>query len=216
MSVLKNKRSVSSLEFYHNAIMLRREITMLLLRDFGIKDKVRSVKSLYGVPGMEPEDEQKFREIVEKYEMKATIIEEYPAWLIDKMRNNIMNILHNMIMNITQANTIYPVCESEFYDRRNFQNHAIGNCEQLLQEMQYIISIIPVDAQKYIRYVEMIEKEIALLKGWRKSDNKILKKIRENEAAKAQKEGASQLSGASFVSRDFSTVECCGVGGGVC
>lgn len=125
MSVLKNKRSVSSLEFYHNAIMLRREITMLLLRDFGIKDKVRSVKSLYGVPGMEPEDEQKFREIVEKYEMKATIIEEYPAWLIDKMRNNIMNILHNMIMNITQANTIYPVCESEFYDRRNFQNHAI-------------------------------------------------------------------------------------------
>ena len=48
---------------------------MLLLRDFGIKDKVRSVKSLYGVPGMEPEDEQKFREIVEKYEMKATIID---------------------------------------------------------------------------------------------------------------------------------------------
>ena len=47
MSVLKNKRSVSSLEFYHNAIMLRREITMLLLRDFGIKDKVRSVKSPY-------------------------------------------------------------------------------------------------------------------------------------------------------------------------
>ena len=134
MSVLKNKRSVSSLEFYHNAIMLRREITMLLLRDFGIKDKVRSVKSLYGVPGMEPEDEQKFREIVEKYEMKATIIEEYPAWLIDKMRNNIMNILHNMIMNITQANTIYPVCESEFYDRRNFQNHAIGNCEYNLTE----------------------------------------------------------------------------------
>ena len=40
------------MEFYHNAIMLRREITMLLLRDFGIKDKVRSVKSLYGVPGM--------------------------------------------------------------------------------------------------------------------------------------------------------------------
>lgn len=83
---------------------------------------------------MEPEDEQKFREIVEKYEMKTTIIEEYPAWLIDKMRNK-MNILHNMIMNITQANTIYLVCESEFYDQRNFQNHAIGNCEQLLQEI---------------------------------------------------------------------------------
>lgn len=27
------------MEFYHNAIVLRREITMLLLRDFGIKGK---------------------------------------------------------------------------------------------------------------------------------------------------------------------------------
>ena len=52
--------------------------------------------------------------------------------------------------------------------------------------MQYIISIIPVDAQKYMRYVDMIEKEIALLKGWRKSDNKILKKIKETEAKKAE------------------------------
>ncbi len=190
MSVLKNKRSVSSMEFYHNAIMLRKEITLLLLRDFGIKDKVRSIKALYGVQGMEPEDEKKFREIIAKYEMTAKVIEEYPAWLIDKMRSSMMNIMHNMVMNITQANTIYPVCESEFYDRRNFQNHAIGNCEQLLQEMQYIISIIPVDAQKYMRYVDMIEKEIALLKGWRKSDNRILKKIKETEAKKA--EGTSQ------------------------
>ena len=209
------------MEFYHNAIMLRKEITLLLLRDFGIKDKVRSIKALYGVQGMEPEDEKKFREIIAKYEMTAKIIEEYPAWLIDKMRSSMMNIMHNMVMNITQANTIYPVCESEFYDRRNFQNHAIGNCEQLLQEMQYIISIIPVDAQKYMRYVDMIEKEIALLKGWRKSDNKILKKIKESEAKKA--EGTSQntqkkvqLSGASFVSSETPPVECCGVCGGVC
>lgn len=119
MSVLKNKRSVSSLEFYHNAIMLRREITMLLLRDFGIKDKVRSVKSLYGVPGMEPEDEQKFREIVEKYEMKATIIEEYPAWLIDKMRNNIMNILH-----------IYIIHEDKEY-LKGLLNDIQGICDEL-------------------------------------------------------------------------------------
>mgnify|MGYP000712471878 CR=1 FL=1 len=126
MSVLKNKRSVSSLEFYHNAIMLRREIHNVAPPGLWHQGQSEECQVIVWVPGMEPEDEQKFREIVEKYEMKATIIEEYPAWLIDKMRNNIMNILHNMIMNITQANTIYPVCESEFYDRRNFQNHAIG------------------------------------------------------------------------------------------
>lgn len=181
MSVLKNKRTLSSMEFYHNAIELRKEMTMLLLRDFGIKDKVRSISSLYGVQGMKPEDDAKFREIVEKYEMTVKVIEEYPAWLIDKMRDSMMDILRDLILNITQANTIYPISEREFHDRRDFQNHAIGNCEQLLQEMQYILSIIPVDAQKYMRYVERIEKEIALLKGWRKGDNKILKHIREQE-----------------------------------
>ena len=181
MSVLKNKRALSELEFFHNATELRREITLLLLRDFGVKDKVRTVKSLYGISNMEPEDTKKIQEMVEKYGMCGSIVEEYPMWLIDKMRNNVLNICHSMIMNITQANTIYPMSEEEFHDRRNFQNHAIGNCEQLLQEMQYIISIIPVDAQKHMRYVDMIEKEIALLKGWRKSDNKILKRIRESK-----------------------------------
>ena len=181
MAVLKNKRALSSLEFYNNAIKLRQEVTFLLLRDFGVKDKVRSVKGLSGTGHMEQEDERKLLELMQKYESIGTIIEEYPAWWIDKERVNIMNICHSLIMNITQANTIYPMHESEFYDRRNFQNHAIGNCEQLLQEMQYIISIIPVDAQKYMRYVDMIEKEMALLKGWRKSDNKILKRIKESK-----------------------------------
>ena len=181
MAVLKNKRALSGLEFYNYAIRLRQEITLLLLRDFGIKDKVRSVKGLSGTAGMEPEDEAKLHELIGKYQNIGTIIEEFPAWWIDKERTNLMEICHRMVMNITQANTIYPMHESKFYDRRNFQNHAIGNCEQLLQEMQYIISIVPVDAQKYMRYVDMIEKEIALLKGWRKSDNKILKRIQESK-----------------------------------
>ena len=84
------------------------------------------------------------------------------------------------------------IYEAALLCKRCHQDKFLSVNGQIHQEMQYIISIIPVDAQKYIRYVEMIEKEIALLKGWRKSDNKILKKIRENEAAKAQKEGASQ------------------------
>ncbi len=47
------------MEFFHNATELRREITLLLLRDFGVKDKVRTVKSLYGISNMEPEDTKK-------------------------------------------------------------------------------------------------------------------------------------------------------------
>lgn len=178
MSVLKNKRGLSDLEFYRNGIVLRKNLTELLLRDFGIRNKIR--KSVVMTKHMTEKDAAIFQNLVDKYEC-TNIIDEYPDWLIDKMRNNILNLCYAMIMNITAANSIYPTNESEYYDRRNYQNHAIGNCEQLLQELQYIISIIPVDANKFMPYTKMIVKEIQLLKGWRKSDNRILKSIREKQ-----------------------------------
>lgn len=178
MSVLKNKRSVSSLEFYHNAVSMRKEITSLLLRDFGVKNKVRD--TVFLTKNMSEEDAKLFKGLCEKYDFDGAI-EEYPEWLIADLRKGVMNLLRNLIQNITAANSIYPVHESEYYERRKLQNAAIANCEQLLQEFQYIIDILPVNANKYLRYVDMIEKQIALLKGWRKSDNRILKRVRENQ-----------------------------------
>lgn len=177
MSVPKNKRSLSELEFFHNALMLRKEMTELLLRDFGIKDKVRTPAKEPFILKMEKDDQHVMLELFEKYHV-TELSEQYPMWLIETFRNNILDILHDLIMNITAANTIYPVYESELLERRNLQNRAIGNCEQLLQEMQYVISVVPVNANKYMRYVEMIDKEIALLKGWRKSDNKRTKYLK--------------------------------------
>ena len=52
MSVPKNKRSVSDLEVFHNALQLRREITALLLRSFGIKPRKRNIEMIskaYGI-----------------------------------------------------------------------------------------------------------------------------------------------------------------------
>lgn len=184
MSVLKNKRGLSDLEFYRNGIVLRKNLTELLLRDFGIRSKIR--KSTAITKHMTEEDAITFQNLVDKDEC-TNIIDEYPDWLIDKMRNNILNLCYLMIMNITAANSIYPTNESEYYDRRNYQNHAIGNCEQLLQEMQYIISIILVDANKFMPYTKMIAKEIQLLKGWRKSDNRINKDSVTRERRKLKK-----------------------------
>lgn len=44
MSVIKNKRSLSDLEFFHNAIKLRTTMTDLLLRDFGVKAKNKNAQ----------------------------------------------------------------------------------------------------------------------------------------------------------------------------
>ena len=180
MSVPKSQRGISRLEFYHTAVKLRHDMTLLLLRDFGVKDKVRNVNLLAKMHNLTEEDAAALKSTMDRYGV-STVTEEFPAWLIADFRESIMGILRDLIMNITAANAVYPYLESEFYDRRNFQNRAIGNCEQLLQEMQYVMSVLPVDANKLMPYVEAIEKEAALLKGWRKSDNRLLRQIREKQ-----------------------------------
>ncbi len=178
MSVVKSKRSMSSLEFFHNAILLRKDITKLLMRDFGVKTFHRNIHFVADVHDFEKEDAEVVQQIFDKYDLDRCFVDEFPMWLLDKERIYFMDILRSLFKNIVKANSIYPVNMNEYYERRNYQNSAIGDCEDLLQEMQYILTIMPVNAEKYMKYVEMIEKEIALLKGWRKSDNKIVARLK--------------------------------------
>ena len=62
-------------------------------------------------------------------------------------------------------------------ERRICQDKAIGLCYRLTHELQYAIETLPVDVNKYLRFAEMIQTEINLLKGWRKSDNKFKRAI---------------------------------------
>lgn len=170
------------MEFYANAVKLRYAITTLLLRDFGIKDKVRNIDYFAKCEHMTEGDTKTLISLMDKYNIHR-ITDEYPLWLVDRFRSSLMEICRSLVMNITAANTIYPMSEPEYYDRRHLQTAAICDCQKLLQEMQYIISIVPVNAEKYMPYVEMIDFEIALLTGWRKSDNRLLKGIRAKAAA---------------------------------
>ena len=69
MSVLKNLRSLSSMEFYKNAIELRKAITMWMVRDFGTRRNARSVASV-----IKDIDEQR-GEIT-----RECIVEHYKSW----------------------------------------------------------------------------------------------------------------------------------------
>ena len=81
-----------------------------------------------------------------------------------------IELLNALFNNITMANTIYPINEHELQMRRDYQTKAIGNCEQILQMLQYMLETLPINADKLSPIVEMIEKETALLKAWRKSN----------------------------------------------
>lgn len=56
MAVLKNLRSLSSMEFYKNAIRLRVDITNWMLRNFGIKRNARSVNQV--IKNIDAEDQK--------------------------------------------------------------------------------------------------------------------------------------------------------------
>ena len=179
MSVLKRKRNISKMEFYHNAIKLRLMITEFLLKDFGIKSRRRNLEFAKDVYDIEDEDVEEIENILSAYDLKNSFIDNFPSWLIDKERDYFMDLLRSQMKNICSANTIHITNKEEYYMRRNYQTQAICDCENLLQEMQYIIYVTHPNVEKYMPYVDIIEKEIALLKGWRKSDNKIMKSLEE-------------------------------------
>lgn len=153
MSVLKNKRGLSKMEFYHTARKIRRELTEFLRRDFGIHSRNNASK------------------------IDPTLPDDWYDEDMKEIAQNIRMLLRNLMWNITAANTIYAVTKEELQVRRNYQNTAIINCQQLIQELQFCEDALPIKASKLLPYVEAIGFEITLLKGWRKSDNKIAEKL---------------------------------------
>lgn len=177
MSVIKAKRDPSPFDVLHNALEIRRMVTDGLLRNFGYKRREIKTPSNFDQWSRESQEAwmEKQRRTIEKQEA-------FDKWYIETMRNTIMRALQQMIANISMANTIYPMTMEELNERRMFQNRAIGSCHVLMQELQYVIETLPVDLEKYTRYGEAITSEIRLLKGWRKSDNKIRRKLSETES----------------------------------
>lgn len=195
MSVLKNDRGTSDLEFYHTARILRRMVTQELLRDFGVMDKDKRKAKSFPDDGLRAEVVKQFPKMeifFNKYtrmreELRTRdVVSDYPYWLVYRFRDEMMDYLKNLMDNITAANTIFPVDERELSDRRAYQTMAIANCEQILQALQYIMDVLPVDANRLLRYVELVEKEIALLKGWRKSNSKIAKRMQKQQEGNAK------------------------------
>ncbi len=209
MSVLKSKRKVSQFEVFHHLYKTRKEITDLLLRDFGY-DFERAEKRLEKVFGGKPydalTDEEKNR-----YDSLKKKNEAFDEWFISDERQVIVDCLRSITENVFVANSIYPMYPEELIERRVHQDRAIGQCYRLTQELQYAIETLPVDIDKYLRFGELIQTEINLIKGWRKSDNKFKRAISDSASnfANVNNNGNANYNSASNsigVRPDFNSV----------
>lgn len=173
MSVLKAKRSLSCLEFYKNALEVRKTVTMWMMKDFGTRRNPRTVNQV--IKNIDKEDQKVIDEIFSKYNRvsKYTYRTECPEWFLDFERHRVSDILYNLVADITAADSICPKFDYEWGQRRELQNKAIGDCRKLYQELSYIINLFPADLNKFKTILEQIEKEEELLLGWRKSDIRI-------------------------------------------
>lgn len=170
MSVVKRKRQESQFEVIHHFYKTRRNITDLLLRDFGYNEKKarQYMEKIFGGKPYEELDDKERLHYITRWNKKKS----FEEWFIVDQRNAVMNCLRDVQKNLFLANSIYPSCQEELIERRLCQDKAIGHCQRLLQELQYAIETLPVDIKTYLQFAEDIEKEVSLIKGWRKSDNK--------------------------------------------
>lgn len=155
MSVIVSERKESKFEAITYAIELHDMLIDLMQRSFGIKDLDKFVRRRYAYGKDDKEDFSKYRYLMNNYKKRI---------------DNLVSLLTN---NVRAANSTYPTSMHEYEQRRDYQNSAIVNCEQLIKELQRVVEIFEVDINIYGRYINAIDREIGLIKKWRQRDNKI-------------------------------------------
>ena len=77
---------------------------------------------------------------------------------------------------ITKANSTFPVNEHELQRRRDFQQDAINYNEAIIQNLQDMLDVLTnIDADKLDHIGDLLIRESALLRAWKKS-SRIMKK----------------------------------------
>lgn len=174
MSVPKGKRQESRFEAQHHYYALRKAVTDLILNDFGFsEEKYRKKMEKYR---HDHRKDANINDIVERWERKN---QSFKKWFIDEEARAILEIMREIEKNFTMGNSIFPsetVAKTlEFLVRRWYMNRAIGLCYSLKQELNYVIRTLPVDINKFERFAVEIDQQIALYKGVRQSDNRLIK-----------------------------------------
>ena len=171
------------MEFWKNACAIEKELVFIVLKDFGIKPRTREPNFYAKAYRMDADDSAALQGICEKYGIRK-VDESYPDWMINYHRQRIVELLVKLKENIRCANEIYPYYREEYIDRRRYQDEAIRCCGNLYDAFTLVKEMFSIDPEKYMKTVDKIERERALLKGWRKSDNKIIAQIRKREQGK--------------------------------
>ena len=206
MSVPKGRRQESRFEAQHNFYKVRGEVTALVLNDFGFsEEKYRKKMEKYRATHSK---DANIDDIVARWERKN---EAFKKWYIDEEGRAVLDIMREIEKAFTTGNSIFPsetpAKVLEFLVRRWYMNRAIGLCYALKQELNYIIRTLPVDINKYERFAEMIDRQIALYKGVRQADNRLIKPRKPQKARTIEGEATRLFDSLANIIRKIAKTE---------
>lgn len=166
--IKKSNRKESKLETIHNAYAIRIAVTKLAENNFYISEtKIQNI--IAEKIKMFPENERK--RIQER-------TYEYFKFQIKHSTNRVIEFASGISQHLRIANTIFPTYMSEFEERRLEMDRAMGCCNALQDELQYVGECLYADLNKYTNLVLEIQKEFNMIKSLRQSDNRFLKNLK--------------------------------------
>ncbi len=102
------------------------------------------------------------------------------AQFLDLKFQRVINLCSDIVGDLHRANDLFVTNMMEYEQRRLYQDKAIANCDVLKQELQSVIDVISgLNINKYKISIKLIDKELVLIKSWRKADIRLKKKLNE-------------------------------------
>lgn len=178
MSTHKSDRRESKFEVLDNCIQLKKQVRELsIIRNFGYKVRESAI------PGNWDEwSEQSKQRWLDKESERLEKLKSLDRDFLKGKREDVDKNLMDMVYEITSANSIVrPSCMAEADERRVHQCRAVSACERLRMDLQDIIDTVPIEKNWMTQIQPMIDKEIALIQAWKKSDNGMRKVLRQKE-----------------------------------
>ena len=159
-------------EALRDAILIRKKVTNVL-RVLALQSQRKRFDTFEGLLATAKTDEEIMK-------AKETIMEErFNSWLIKEECKAIAQACLNLTGSLRTANTIWPAYMAEYTERRVYMDRALGACNVLQDELQYIAEAVYADKNKFTALVLEIEALFNKIKSVRQADNRFLKTLKD-------------------------------------
>ena len=161
-----------NLEALRDAMIVRKKVTNVL--------KVLALQTQSRLEALE-DDLAKATTDEERSAITKKIQEErFNTWLIEKECDLVSTNASELSGNLRVSNTIWPAYMAEFAERRVLMDRAMGACNVLQDELQYIAEAVYADKNKFTALVLEIEALFNKIKSLRQADNRFLRQLKDN------------------------------------